>query len=209
MSNVNTAAERHIANRVFEVRAANEGAKSCGTIVGYAALYDTEADGLGWYTEKIERGAFADVMQDDVRCLLNHDANCVMGRTSAGTLRLSEDETGLRYECDLPDTEAGRSLLASIERGDISQSSFQFRIANGGARWEEVETEPGTMKSVRTITKIGKMYDVAPVTFPAYSQTDVAKRSYEDWKEQTKPTIPAEMQALLNEHELRSLTLAV
>jgi HK97 family phage prohead protease len=116
--------------------------------------------------------------------LLNHDANQIFGRTTAGTLRIGTDQKGLWYECDLPDTEAGRSLMESISRGDVTQSSFQFSIAKGGSEWTEQELGAGAVKTTRTIKKMGRLFDVAPVTFPAYSQTDVSKRSYEAWKEQ-------------------------
>ncbi len=91
------------------------------TVVGYAAVYETEAR-IGGITETIARGAFAGVLDQDVRALLNHDANVVLGRTKSGTLRLFDEDRGLRFELDLP--ESRDDLREAIRRGDIDGASL-------------------------------------------------------------------------------------
>ncbi len=163
----------------IEIRKADGGDKpSPITLRGYAAKFDVMSENLGGFREQIAPGAFADVLKDDVRALFNHDANQVLGRTTAGTLRIAQDSTGLYYEVDLPDTQAARDLATSIERGDVSQSSFAFRVAPNGDSWDE--NEDGVI--VRTITKFARLYDVSPVTYPAYPDATIGTRSMEAWK---------------------------
>jgi len=161
--------ERRAITDPVDVRA-DEGGLTLG---GYAALYETSAEIAG-FTERIERGAFTEAVQrDDVRALFNHDPNYVLGRTHAGTLTLTEDARGLRYDVRLPETTWARDLHESIKRGDISQSSFAFRV-------DEEEWEKGTKATlpVRRIRKV-TLYDVSPVTYPAYAQTTVSARALE------------------------------
>lgn len=157
--------------RTTELRVAGEGVKR--TIVGHAAVYDQEAEIGRWFREVIRRGAFESALKggDDVRALFNHDPNLVLGRGRAGTLRLAEDGTGLRVEIDPPDTQVARDLVASIARGDVSQMSFAFRTIED--RWTYSE-EPGK-PDFREILKV-ELFDVSPVTFPAYTTTDVGLR---------------------------------
>lgn len=163
----------------IEIRKADSGDKpSPITLRGYAAKFDVMSENLGGFREQIAPGAFADVLKDDVRALFNHDANQVLGRTTAGTLRIAQDSTGLYYEVDLPDTQAARDLATSIYRGDVSQSSFAFRVASNGDSWDE--NEDGVI--VRTITKFARLYDVSPVTYPAYPDATIGMRSMEAWK---------------------------
>jgi HK97 family phage prohead protease len=144
------------------------------TIVGHAAVFNT-IDGPEWFREQIAPGAFSEsIEQDDVRALLNHDPNMLLGRNKAGTLRLKEDDAGLHMEIEVPDTTVGNDLIKSIERGDISQASFAFEAID--ANWETVEGE-----EVRTIKK-AKLYDVSPVTFPWYEATDIGLRQAE-WQQ--------------------------
>lgn len=142
------------------------------TLVGYAAKFDRESQDLGGFREVIRKGAFARaVKEDDVRALLNHDDNHVLGRSRSGTLRMEEDATGLRVEIDLPDTEAGRSLHTSVQRGDIDQMSFQFVTRQD--RWTRTEgTSPDVLRELLDV----RLYDVSPVTFPAYLDTEVSVR---------------------------------
>jgi HK97 family phage prohead protease len=99
-----------------------------------------------------------------------------MGRTTSGTLRLSVDDKGLRYEVDIPDTTAGRDLLVSLKRGDITQSSFAFIV-------EEDSWDQGEKGAIRTIKKVSRLYDVSAVTYPAYEEASVGLRSFNTWKE--------------------------
>lgn len=175
----------------MEIRAKDDGTKM---LRGYALKFNQRYD-LGWFTESIERGALDSADMSDVRALLNHDPNFVLGRTSAGTLRLKTDETGLMYEIDLPDTQTARDLATSIERGDISQSSWAFTIAGeeAGKRGETWEDD----YKKRTITKVARVFDVSPVTYPANPDTTVAKRSLDELKSE------AEQNELLNQRSLQ------
>ncbi len=146
-------------------------------IVGHAAVFNRVGAG-GWFNEQVAPGAFRKSVQaDDVRALFNHDPNYVLGRNTAGTLRLVEDDIGLAIEIDPPDTQYANDLKISISRGDISQMSFGFEVIKDS--WVQGE---GKELDLRTLEEV-KLWDVSPVTFPFYRDTDVAVRSYENWKE--------------------------
>jgi uncharacterized protein len=139
-------------------------------IVGHAAVFNREANIGGWFIESVAPGAFKRaITEDDVRSLFNHDPNYILGRNRAGTLKLSEDDTGLMTVTAPPDTTYARDLMVSIERGDVSQMSFGFRVTK--QEWDE----SGDILK-RKILEV-ELFDVSPVTFPAYAQTDVALRS--------------------------------
>ena len=149
--------------RTAEVRAAGDDSL---VVEGYASNFDVEYD-LGYFKESVARGAFDDVLEDDVRFLLNH-TGAPLARTTNGTLELSIDETGLKYRAALADTQDGRDLYKLIKRGDITQSSFAFTIDKD--EWSED-------RSTRTITKIGRLLDTSAVTYPASPSTTVAARN--------------------------------
>jgi HK97 family phage prohead protease len=130
-------------------------------IRGYAAVFNAPSEDLGGFIEYIAPGAFDNVMSDDVRAFFNHDWNYLLGRVSSGTLRLWVDEVGLGYEIDLPNTTYANDLVELMRRGDINQSSFAFMIESD--KWV-IEGEKWT----RTITKVSRLIDVAPVVIPAY-----------------------------------------
>jgi HK97 family phage prohead protease len=160
-----------------ELRAAKSGDKT--QLCGYAAIFSSDSEDLGGFTEQIAPGAFTDVLAalPDCRCLLNHDPNMLLGRTTSGTLRLRQTSQGLYYECDVPDTSAGRDVLVSAERGDITQSSFGFVV--GEDQWfdlsgNKVDRWSG---SRRVITKVASLFDVSPVTYPAYQASSVEART--------------------------------
>lgn len=141
-------------------------------IIGHAAVFDNLSEEIFGFREKIAPGAFKKTLKDDdVRALFNHDPNIVLGRNGSGTLTLSEDNKGLAVEIDPPDTQQARDLMVSIERGDISQMSFAFR-----AMEEEWKFNEGKDPDIRTLKEV-KLFDVSPVTFPAYTETDVGVRS--------------------------------
>ncbi len=140
------------------------------TIAGYAAVFNADSEDLGGFIERIAPEAFDNVMGDDVRFLINHDPNLLLARTTSGTLRLSKDETGLRYEVDLGGQSYATDLLESIRRGDISQNSFAFRVEK-----EEWKTVNGQM--TRTIKSLKKLSDASIVTYPAYPDAKLALRS--------------------------------
>lgn len=141
------------------------------TIVGHAAVFNKLSVDLWGFREKIAPGAFADaVKEDDVRALFNHDPNFILGRNKAGTLRLKEDEIGLAIEVDPPDVQWARDLMVSIDRRDITQMSFGFSLV--ADEWDYTDRN----NPVRTLKKV-QLYDVSPVTYPAYPDTDVELNS--------------------------------
>jgi hypothetical protein len=148
---------------------------------GIAAVFNKLSENLGGFREKIDPGAFDEVMNDDVRALFNHDRNLILGRTKPGTLRLSITPEGLAYEYDDPGNSYSIDLLRSLERGDVSQSSFAFYVDDD--KWEE-DSEG---RVIRTIKKFKRLFDVSPVTYPAYPDTSVGKRSLDAFEaEKTK-----------------------
>jgi uncharacterized protein len=164
---------RTLATGTVEARAATDNTGKADMIVGYAAKYNEPTSIGDFFVEVIAPGAFTDaIAKDDVRAVFNHDENLVLGRNKAGTLRLFEDAIGLRYEIDPPDTQFARDLIESMRRGDVSQSSFAFTMRGGAESWDETGAVPK-----RTITKIGSLFDVSPVTYPAYDNTEAGLRS--------------------------------
>jgi len=146
-------------------------------IVGYAAVFNKETELYPGFREKIAPGAFSEsIKNDDVRALINHDPSLILGRNKANTLKLTEDEHGLRYEIIPPDTQAARDLMISIKRGDINQSSFGFNILKRNVDINEEENE-----MTRTIEK-AQLFDVSPVTYPAYPSTEVNVRMMKNEK---------------------------
>jgi HK97 family phage prohead protease len=144
-------------------------------VAGYASMYNAETVIAGAWREQIAPGAFASALagQDDVRALFNHDPNLLLGRTKSGTLTLSEDAQGLKYDVALPNTRAAQDVHEMIRRGDVDGSSFGFVIED--EEWDETPTKRGNLPLV-TIRKV-RLFDVSPVTFPAYPQTSVSARS--------------------------------
>lgn len=141
-------------------------------LVGYAALFNSMSEEMRGFRERIAPGAFTEtIASDDIRALIDHDKSRVLGRNRAGTLRLSQDETGLRFEIDPPNTSYARDIMTSIQRGDVSQMSFSFRTISDN--WSMIDGQ-----EVRTLEKV-KVLDVSVVTYPAYTDTSVAVRSLE------------------------------
>lgn len=162
--------------RAKEIRLLREAGKPV-KVHGHAAVFGELSEDLGGFREMIQAGAFADAIErDDVRALWNHDSSQVLGRNLAGTLRMAEDKVGLAIEIDLPDTQAGRDAAVSIERGDVTQMSFGFQILDWSKDQVWQNDDDGNL--VRTILR-ASLFDVSPVTYPAYPQTDIAMRSLE------------------------------
>jgi hypothetical protein len=158
-----------------ELRVERRGETKAPVLVGYAAVFGKRSVDLGGFTEEVAPGAFGkSIGTDDVVALVNHESARVLGRTSAKTLRLSEDETGLHMEIDIPDTTIGRDLVVNVDRGDIKGASFGFRTIS-----DDWKTLNG--KAHRTLIE-AQLRDVSPVTFPAYPDTSVAMRSLDSWK---------------------------
>ena len=147
--------------RTAEMRAASDDM----VVEGYAAVFNSTTD-LGAFQERIAPGAFADVLEDDVRFLVNHEG-MPLARTSNGTMTLEEDEKGLYYRAHLSDTQVGRDVYTMIKRGDLSQSSFAFTIKK-----ESVDQD-----GVRVIDKVARLIDTSVVTFPAYNASSVTARA--------------------------------
>ena len=180
-----------------EFRAA-DGESSPAKIFGYAAKFDARSENLGssndQFYEILKPGAFDDVLLDDVRALFNHESSAILARSKGGvgSLKIGTDATGLWYEFEAPDTQVGRDLVSSLKRGDIDQSSFSFTVAEEGQQWTETKDGEGPTVFTRTISKVSRLYDVSPVTYPAYPDATVALRSLEEFrKETTPPEAPA------------------
>lgn len=151
-----------------ERRAAVQELRASGRrLAGYAATFGAEAQ-IGRVREIIAPGAFSRSLSGDVLALLDHDAGKVLGRTRSGSLRLSEDTRGLAFDLDLPDTQAGRDVLALAERGDLGGMSFGFIVPAGGESWDG---ERRTLKRV-------DLREISIVSaWPAYPDTTIALRA--------------------------------
>jgi HK97 family phage prohead protease len=157
---------RHIKGD-FEVRAGDTG----DVIVGHAPVWNRYSQNLGGFVEQVAPGACSRaIVEDDIRGLKNHDPSLLLGRNKSGTMRLFEDNVGLRFEIDVPDTTVGRDLVVSAKRGDITGASFSFRV---------IDQEWGVTDSdfpLRTIKSM-QLFDVGPVTFPAYLDSESGLRA--------------------------------
>ena len=180
------------------------------SVEGQAALFNSLSEDLGGFYEQIAPGAFDGVLQDDIRALMNHDPNLILGRTKSGTLNVDVDDKAFNYRYSDPDTTYSNDLRKSMKRGDITQSSFAFSIADGGDKWEKVGD-----RLIRTITKFARIFDVSPVTYPAYPDTTVATRSMDMRKADLEATAldeknkaDAELEIIKREEQLRSMALS-
>lgn len=160
------------------------------TVHGHAAVYGATSEDLGGFRERIAPGAFAGVLADpavDVRALLNHDANQVLGRTRSGTLRLFDEARGLRFELDLPDSPLGQNVRTAVDRGDVDGASFRFAV--GEEEWAE---------DVRTVRTVAELRDVTIATYPAYPAAAIELRSRPETPE------PAEREETIMQTEDRT-----
>ena len=170
IKNINDAERRFFTEPVgFEER---DGVKDENIIEGYAAVFNKDSVDFGGWHERIAPGAFSDVIKDDAVVLLNHDMNLVLGRNGVNTI-ITQDEIGLKYRTILPDTTLAKDTRELIKQKIIHQSSFAFTVAE--QEWRHSEGAP----SVRTIKKIKRLYDVSPVTSPAYPDATVGSRAFE------------------------------
>jgi HK97 family phage prohead protease len=175
-------------------------------VVGYAAKFGVLSLDLGDFVERIDPGAFGLVAERrgrrkplETRALWNHDPNYPLARYP-GTLRMTVDEVGLRYEFPVPDTSYGRDIASNIRAGIVKGSSFSFTVPSGGDSWA---VEDG--RSVRTIQKIDTLLDVGPVTFPAYPDADVkvAQRSFDQYRQQREIEVAKRLLARSRAAEIR------
>ncbi|WP_338445946.1 HK97 family phage prohead protease [Pelagerythrobacter marensis] len=149
------------------------------TTKGYACLFDNVTSIGGYWQERFAKGAFTNSLGDrDVVALHSHDDGRPMGRMSRDTLRIKEDDKGLAFENDLPDTQDGRDLATSIDRGDIEGMSFRFRALK--EEWDETQDPP-----MRTIIE-AELYEITYTAFPAYPDTEVGMRSLEHARQERR-----------------------
>jgi len=167
--------ERRFAPAGLEIRS-NEESQTV-TLRGYALRFGVPYD-MGWFTEEVASTALQNANMQDVRVLLNHDPNNILGRTSANTARVGVDNVGMWYEVDLPDSPNGQNARVAVQRGDITQSSWGFSLRKDdtgrrkGDKWEMREG-----KEHRILTDVDIVYDASPVVYPANPDTTIAKRS--------------------------------
>lgn len=171
-------------------------------IAGYASVYYDGSQGTEYQlwegaVERVMPGAFDRALAegDDCRGLFNHDPNCVLGRSASGTLRLKSDAKGLSYEIDPADTTVSADVREHLRRGDVNGSSFSFLITDQDWRTETRNEKTLDIREIRGV----KLFDVGPVTYPAYEGTTAGTRSADDlsearaahaaWKESSKPTL--------------------
>lgn len=178
----------------FQARADENGDK---VIEGYFAVFNSNYD-MGWgMSESIAPGAFTNTLADDIRALVNHNTDLVLGRTTVRTLELRQDERGLwgRIVVNPEDTDA-MNLYARVQRGDVSQCSIGFDIVS-----EETDyRDDGTIHWTITETKL---YEVSCCTFPAYAETaisarkhdlgEIKRKKHEAWKQRVSEKLKGEM----------------
>jgi len=174
---MNKTEKRELLSNTIELR---EGENGLRTISGYAVKWEMKSHTMGYwrrFKEQFKKGAFAEsITQDDQRALWSHDTSQVLGRTKNGTLRLFEDEVGLRFELDLPNTTLGNDAYETIKRGDVDGVSFGFMMVK--EEWDE--SDPDNI--VRSISK-AKLFEISPVAFPAYPDSQVSARNHDPYKQ--------------------------
>lgn len=154
----------------FELRAAGK-----DKLVGYAATFNAPSRDLGGFTEFVRPGAFKRSLASgaDVVALVGHNSSLILGRRGAGTLNVFEDAKGLRFEIDVPPTQAGRDIMISVERGDVAGASFAFMVPEGrGQRWD-FKAKPLAVRELLDVD----LLDVTVCANPAYEDTSVALRT--------------------------------
>lgn len=170
--------ERRVLDRPLEIRELTAGADD-RTVRGYAAIFDVATDVCGCWIETIAPGAFTATLRSaDVLALYSHRTDRVLGRTSSGTLRLTEDSKGLAVEIDLPDTTDGRDLAVLIERGDVKGMSFGFITRK--QQWDETVEPPK-----RTVQEV-ELIEVTITAFPQYPETEIGLRSLEQFRDERR-----------------------
>ena len=158
----------------LDLRAAPPASGHKGRLTGYASVFDSMSEDLGGFREIVKPGAFKRSLESnsvDPLALVHHLPHLVLGRRSAGTLKLAEDSKGLAFEIDMPDTGTARDLMVSVERGDIRGASFAFTVEADGDHWE-VEGDQVT-RELRAVT----LHEITITPTPAYPDTSVARRA--------------------------------
>lgn len=151
------------------------------TIAGYAAKFECWSDPImGWFREKIARGAFDGCDMQDVIMCFNHNTDSILARTTSGTLRLEVDDVGLRFAFEAPNTTSGSDMLELVRRGDVSKCSFRFGVEQD--EWRYADEQNGLAMDERTILRFSRVVDVSLVVFPAYPETEASVRHLEERK---------------------------
>jgi HK97 family phage prohead protease/HK97 family phage major capsid protein len=189
METQNSLEIRNIEPDVSEIRLIG---KSGRNVVGHAIVFNSESRDLGGFVETILPEAIDNVLDNsDVLALLNHSVDrgvLARSKKGKGTLKLEIDKKGVRYDFEAPNTSLGNEVIEGIQRGDISTSSFAFKVAKGGEKWEK--REDGSY--LRTIKKLDAIFDVSMVYHEAYENTDVAIRNLDKLKEEPEPEVKVE-----------------
>lgn len=171
-----TVEKRNLTTNNVEIREDENGMK---TLAGYAVKWEMKSVTMGWrrFKEQFKRGAFTESLtNDDQLALWSHDTSKVLGRTKNGTLRLFEDEIGLRFELDLLDTTLGEDAYKTIKRGDVDGVSFGFSMLK--QEWDEADPD-NVVRSIVT----AKLVEISPVAFPAYPDSQVSARSSDPYEQ--------------------------
>ena len=164
----------------LEIRATNvDGKKS---IEGYAAVFDKLSERLGFFREKIAKGAFRNVLADGSNVVLihNHNTDNLLSSTSSKTLELKEDDTGLHFRADLPNTARGDEVFELVNAGVLDGMSFGFTAKTD--TWEVKQGE-----DIRTVEEVGSLLEISTTAFPAYTDTSIAKRSFDEHRKDDAP----------------------
>ncbi len=183
------------------VKAAEIRADGDGHITGHAAVFNEEY--VLWDSdsyravEKVKPGAFTRALKEkhDVRCLFNHDPNQLLGRTSAGTMKLKQDDQGLYFDTTPPDTQLGRDVVTLVKRGDISGASFAFTVTKQNVTEVTVDNKIIRTREIEDVD----LFDASPVTYPAYTGTDVNARALEMRAEMFPGGVPRSVLELVPE----------
>jgi len=183
--------DKEIRTLATEIELREEAEKNKKTISGYAVKWNEWSNPIaGMFQERFDKGAFSESLRSDSqKSLWCHDRSKVLASTSNGTLRIAEDEIGLRFEADLPDTSWGNDAYISIKRRDVDGVSFGFRSAPKTDIWDDKDP-----KMIKRTVKSAKIFEISPETFPAYPQTEVQARSidtaYEEYRAETEKPVP-------------------
>lgn len=154
----------------YETREEQDGQK---VIAGYFAVFNSETELWQGAYESVDPGAFDDTLGNDIRALTNHNATLVLGRSKAGTLKLSKDSHGLWGEISINENDTDAlNLYERVKRGDVDQCSFGFNILGEETEWRDDGTVKWTLKKV-------DLHEVSVCTFPAYADTGVQARHRE------------------------------
>lgn len=176
--------------------------KESRKVEGYAAVFNSDSEMMfGNVIERILPGAFDNVLSDDAVALFNHDPNLILARNKVN-MTIRQDEKGLFYSFDAPNTTAGNDLLENLRNGNIKTSSFAFIISDEKWTYSDDRSKP----SIREITKIKRLYDVSPVTYPAYPDTSVAQRGFKSVVDKKETEAKAYLvEVMKRKHELFKL----